>query len=131
MCQELLGGQRGQIGGHVGLEFGEQDFEFGGAEALGPFAAVGDLDHRRAELCHLFQRCVEQRGDVGAVADAIALMGIVIALRFVEGIYRGALMGLQRQVFFNAFNALNATLRAAGAVAVLIWVSPTVASRLG
>lgn len=63
---------------------------------------------------------------VSSVADAIALMGIVIALRFVEGIYRGALMGLQRQVFFNAFNALNATLRAAGAVAVLIWLSPTI-----
>lgn len=63
---------------------------------------------------------------VSSVADAIGLMGIVIALRFVEGIYRGALMGLQRQVFFNAFNALNATLRAAGAVAVLIWVSPTI-----
>lgn len=61
-----------------------------------------------------------------SVADAIALMGIVIALRFIEGIYRGALMGLQRHVFFNAFNAVNVTLRAAGAVAVLIWVSPTI-----
>lgn len=63
---------------------------------------------------------------LSSVADAIALMGIVIALRFVEGIYRGALMGLQRQVFFNAFNAVIATLRAGGAVAVLIWVSPTI-----
>ncbi|MCQ9376038.1 oligosaccharide flippase family protein [Methyloversatilis sp. XJ19-13] len=63
---------------------------------------------------------------VSSVADAIALMGIVIALRFVEGIYRGALMGLQRQVFVNAFNGVNATFRAAGALAVLIWLSPTI-----
>jgi O-antigen/teichoic acid export membrane protein len=60
------------------------------------------------------------------VAQAIAIMGGVAALRFVEGIYRGAILGLQRQVFFNAVNAALSTVRAAGALAMLAWVSPTI-----
>ncbi|MCQ3924441.1 MAG: hypothetical protein DPW12_09615 [Rhodocyclaceae bacterium] len=63
---------------------------------------------------------------VETVSQAIALMGAVVALRFVEGLYRGAILGLQRQVFYNAVNSLFATLRAVGAVAVLAWVSPTI-----
>lgn len=60
------------------------------------------------------------------VEQAIAIMGGVAALRFVEGIYRGAILGLQRQVFFNVMNASLSTVRAAGAVAVLAWISPTI-----
>ncbi len=63
---------------------------------------------------------------VEMVGQAIAIMGGVVALRFVEGIYRGAILGLQRQVFFNVVNASLATARAAGAVAVLAWISPTI-----
>lgn len=63
---------------------------------------------------------------LGVVAQAIAIMGGVAALRFVEGIYRGAILGLQRQVFFNVVNASLSTVRAAGAIAVLAWVSPTI-----
>ena len=60
------------------------------------------------------------------VAQAIAIMGGVAALRFVEGIYRGAILGLQRQVFFNVVNAALSTVRATGAIAVLAWISPTI-----
>ena len=60
------------------------------------------------------------------VAQALSVMALVAALRFVEGIYRGSLFGLQRQVWYNAANAILATLRYGGAVAVLAWVSPTV-----
>jgi O-antigen/teichoic acid export membrane protein len=60
------------------------------------------------------------------VAQAIAVMAFVAAFRFVEGIYRGSLVGLQRQVWYNGFAAVLATLRYGGAVAVLAWVSPTV-----
>jgi O-antigen/teichoic acid export membrane protein len=60
------------------------------------------------------------------VEQAIAIMGWVAALRFVEGIYRGAILGLQKQVFFNAVNSSFATVRAVGAVAVLAWWSPTI-----
>lgn len=60
------------------------------------------------------------------VAQAISIMALVIASRFVEGIYRGSLFGLQRQVWYNGANAAISTLRNGGAVVVLAWVSPTV-----
>ena len=60
------------------------------------------------------------------VAHAFTVMGVVTALRFVEGIYRSSILGLQRQVLFNVVNSTMATLRSAGAVAVLVWVSPSI-----
>lgn len=60
------------------------------------------------------------------VAQALSIMAFVVALRFVEGIYRGSLFGLQQQVWYNAANAILATVRHGGAVAVLAWISPTV-----
>ena len=60
------------------------------------------------------------------VAHAIAIMGLVIGLRFFEGIYRGALLGMERQAWFNAANALLATIRYAGAAAVVVWVTPSI-----
>lgn len=60
-----------------------------------------------------------------AVAHAIAVMALVIGLRFCEGIYRGSLLGLQRQVWFNVANAALATVRHGGALAVLAWIAPT------
>lgn len=60
------------------------------------------------------------------VAHAFAIMGLVTALRFVEGVYRSSMVGLQRQVLFNAVNSIMATLRGVGAVAILAWVAPTI-----
>lgn len=60
------------------------------------------------------------------VAQALSVMALVVALRFAEGIYRGSLFGLQRQVWYNGASAILATVRHAGALAVLAWVSPTV-----
>ena len=67
-----------------------------------------------------------ERLPVGVVAQALAVMGLVIALRFFEGIYRGALLGLQRQVFYNTVNAALATARHVGAAAIVAFVSPTI-----
>lgn len=64
---------------------------------------------------------------VEVVAQAFSMMGLVTALRFMESVYRSAIVGLQRQVMLNAINALMATLRGLGAVLVLMWVSPTIA----
>lgn len=61
-----------------------------------------------------------------AVAQALAIMGIVISLRFVEGIYRSAIIGLQRQVLFNIVTVIIATLRFPGAIGILAFVSPTI-----
>jgi O-antigen/teichoic acid export membrane protein len=60
------------------------------------------------------------------VANAFVVMGIVTALRFVEGIYRSAIIGMQRQILFNIINAGMATIRGLGAVIILKWVSPTI-----
>ena len=63
---------------------------------------------------------------VAVVAQAFTIMGLVTALRFVEGVYRSSIVGLQRQVLFNVINSSMATLRGLGAVAILVWVSPTI-----
>jgi len=57
------------------------------------------------------------------VADAIAIMGLVAAMRLVESIYRGAILGLQTQVWLNYVSATMATARWLGVVGVLAWVS--------
>jgi len=63
---------------------------------------------------------------VAAVAQAFTIMGLVTALRFIEGLYRGAIVGLQRQVLLNAINSLLATVRGLGAVVLLVYVSPSI-----
>ena len=60
------------------------------------------------------------------VEQAIGVMAFVVALRFVESIYRSALIGLQEHVWYNATNAALATLRSGGAVVVLVWLSPRI-----
>jgi O-antigen/teichoic acid export membrane protein len=60
------------------------------------------------------------------VARAIAIIGFVVSLRFVEGLYRGAILGLQEQVWLSAVGAALATLRWGGAALVLMWASPSI-----
>jgi O-antigen/teichoic acid export membrane protein len=62
------------------------------------------------------------------VADALGVMAWGVAMRFFESFYRGALFGLQQQVWFNVANTILVTLRYVGAVAVLAWVSPTISA---
>lgn len=64
--------------------------------------------------------------DKSSVSVAIFLMGIVIALRFFEGIYRGSLLGLQQQVTANLINMFFSTLRFGGVIAVLHFYSATI-----
>lgn len=63
---------------------------------------------------------------IDQVSQAISISALVLALRFVEGIYRGSLFGLQRQVFYNIANAMLATLRYGGAIVLLAFVSNTI-----
>lgn len=60
------------------------------------------------------------------VAQAISIIGFVGALRFVESLYRGAILGLQKQVWLSAVGSGLATLRAVGAICVLAWVRPSI-----
>lgn len=59
------------------------------------------------------------------VTKAISVMGLVVSLRFIESMYRGALLGLQRQVWVNVTSSGLATIRSFGAVAILAWWSPS------
>lgn len=61
-----------------------------------------------------------------SMAQAISIMGFVLATRMVEQVYRGAIQGLQRQVWLNVAQSVLATLRWAGVIAVLVWVSPSI-----
>lgn len=63
---------------------------------------------------------------VEEVAQAIAIIGFVVALRFIESLYRGAILGLQKQVWLSAVGSGLATLRWGGAVCVLAWVAPSI-----
>jgi O-antigen/teichoic acid export membrane protein len=53
-------------------------------------------------------------------------MGVVFALQFPFALYQNALLGLQRQVTVNVILSITGTLRSLGAVAILMFVSPTV-----
>ena len=62
----------------------------------------------------------------GTVANAVMLMGMVVACRWPVGLYMGALMGLQRVALSSMVGTVFGTLSSLGAVAVLAFVSPTI-----
>lgn len=59
------------------------------------------------------------------IVVATRLMGVSLALQWPFTLYSGTLLGLQRQVLLSAITAGMATLRAVGAVAILVFISPT------
>lgn len=61
-----------------------------------------------------------------SVTHAISMMGLVLAARMLEQVYRGAIQGLQRQVWLNGAQSVLATLRWGGAVGVLAWVDASI-----
>jgi len=62
---------------------------------------------------------------VDTVAAGLSMIGIVVGLRFCEGIYRSAIVGLEQQVWLNGALITLGLTRGLGAVAVLAAV-PTV-----
>jgi O-antigen/teichoic acid export membrane protein len=60
------------------------------------------------------------------VTFSLAIMGGVVAVRWMTGLYRGGLVGLQKHVWMNVWVSIFGTLRAAGVVPVLVGVSQTV-----
>lgn len=61
-------------------------------------------------------------------SDVIVIMVMVSAMRFYEGIYRNALMGLQKQVSANVVNVALSTLRAVGVIFIFENVSISIMS---
>ena len=63
---------------------------------------------------------------VEEASKAIAIMGFIIAFRFVEGVLKGAIAGLQKQVLLNVITAGIETIRALGAILVLVYINSSV-----
>lgn len=61
-----------------------------------------------------------------AISFSFLAIGVVLALRLYEGVYRACLMGLDRQVLFNGIFVVSQCLLWAGAGVVVTWFSPTV-----
>lgn len=59
------------------------------------------------------------------VAEALSIMSMVIAARFLEGLWRSALFGLQQQVWFNLANTGLTLFRHGGAALLVAFVAPT------
>jgi len=63
---------------------------------------------------------------VSTVQLAVMLMGLVLAFQWPFGFYSGGLLGLQYQVLYNVLLVIMYTLRYAGVLLVLYFVSPTI-----
>jgi O-antigen/teichoic acid export membrane protein len=63
---------------------------------------------------------------VASVRHALMLMGILAALQWPVSFYQGGLLGLRKQVLFNVFRMIAATLSNGGAALFLWVVSPTI-----
>ncbi|MBT8565444.1 oligosaccharide flippase family protein [Polynucleobacter paneuropaeus] len=61
-----------------------------------------------------------------SIRNAISVMGLVLATRMVEQVYRGAILGLQHQVWLNSMQSFLATIRWVGVLGVLAYVSSTI-----
>ena len=59
------------------------------------------------------------------VKTSIQLMGIIIAMRFICGLYRGTISGSERLVWLSSFNSIIATFRFIGVLPLLMFVGVT------
>lgn len=55
----------------------------------------------------------------GLVSSCLTLMSLAVPLRWMSGLYRGAVNGFERQVWLAGFNSVIATLRFPGAIAAM------------
>ena len=66
-----------------------------------------------------------QQLDLVEVQRAVMLMAVIVALRWVGGLYRGAVTGFERIVWLSGYNIVIATLRFVLVVPFLIYVGAT------
>jgi len=62
----------------------------------------------------------------GEVQLALAVMALSLAAQWPVSLYTGALLGMQAQVLQNAIFVVFATFRTLVALAVVVWISPTI-----
>jgi O-antigen/teichoic acid export membrane protein len=63
---------------------------------------------------------------IRSVTHALMVTGLIIALRWVNTLYRSAILGLQHQVWLNSVTATFATIRGVGTIGILAFISPTI-----
>lgn len=61
-----------------------------------------------------------------SVIQSIIMIGLVIATRLLEEVYKGALRGSQEHIWLNVMQVILATLRWAGALLLITFIAPTV-----
>jgi len=61
--------------------------------------------------------------DHNTLNRSIALIGLAAALRWLTGIYKGSLVGLEKQSWVNGISAVFTTLRFAGVIPLLVFFS--------
>ena len=62
---------------------------------------------------------------IAEVETAIQIMAALVALRWMCGLYRGAITGAERLVWLSGYNSLIATLRFIGVLPILMFVGAT------
>lgn len=67
-----------------------------------------------------------QNLDMNIVIQALKLMGLILAIRWMGIIYRSSITGLQEHVWLNTWMIFFATIRGIGAIVVLEFISPTI-----
>ena len=92
---------------------------FGAVAVIGAFAMVL-FAHKIAT-----QWLVVKNLSIAEVTDALTLMGLAIPLRWVSGLYRGVIIGFERQAWLGAYNIAIATVRFVGVLSVFWLLSPT------
>ena len=55
---------------------------------------------------------------VAEVTDALVLMGLAMPLRWISGLYRGVMVGFERQVWLGGYNVVIATARFVGVLSI-------------
>ena len=61
----------------------------------------------------------------GQVRLALQMMALAVALRWIASLYRGVLVGMERQLWLNGFNALVTTLRFVAVIPLLLLAGAT------
>lgn len=69
-------------------------------------------------------------GSQKMLTTTVSLMGLVLLTQWMGTLYRNALLGLHCQMVLSLSNSLFTTLRAAGALLALIYISPSITSFL-
>jgi O-antigen/teichoic acid export membrane protein len=90
---------------------------FIGVGLLGALAIVGSANYIASGWLKVRELPLNE------VQHAIMLMGILVALRWVSGLYRGAINGFERLVWLSAFNIAMATARFVLVIPFLVYVS--------